>query len=127
MEDHLKNKGRLQKEWENLCRYEPDPGATVAASDPQNESLNRPSAPLPFDHSRVVLNHLANPEGINYINASSIVRVNCFFPASFTIESLVYRPITIPGHQPILPPRVRCPPRWLISGRWFGNRAQSSS
>lgn len=72
MEDHLRNKGRLQREWEALCRYEAEPSARDAALQPQCSTLNRPNAPLPFDHSRVVLNHLANAEGLDYINASTI-------------------------------------------------------
>ncbi|XP_014103161.2 receptor-type tyrosine-protein phosphatase N2 isoform X1 [Bactrocera oleae] len=72
MEDHLRNKGRLQREWEALCRYEAEPSARDAAQQPQCANLNRPSAPLPYDHSRVVLNHLANAEGLDYINASTI-------------------------------------------------------
>ncbi|XP_063699228.1 receptor-type tyrosine-protein phosphatase N2 [Culicoides brevitarsis] len=72
MEDHLRNKGRLQREWEALCRYEAEPGARDAALQPECNNLNRQTAPLPFDHSRVVLNHLANAEGMDYINASTI-------------------------------------------------------
>ncbi|XP_054744529.1 receptor-type tyrosine-protein phosphatase-like N, partial [Anastrepha obliqua] len=72
MEDHLRNKGRLQREWEALCRYEAEPSARDAAQQPQCANLNRPGAPLPYDHSRVVLNHLANAEGLDYINASTI-------------------------------------------------------
>uniref|UniRef100_A0A1I8N2X5 Protein-tyrosine phosphatase n=1 Tax=Musca domestica TaxID=7370 RepID=A0A1I8N2X5_MUSDO len=72
MEDHLRNKGRLQREWEALCRYEAEPSARDAALQPQCANLNRPGAPLPYDHSRVVLNHLANAEGLDYINASTI-------------------------------------------------------
>lgn len=73
MEDHLRNKGRLQREWEALCRYEAEPNSRDAASQPQCANLNRPGAPLPYDHSRVVLNHLANAEGLDYVNASTIV------------------------------------------------------
>ena len=73
MEDHLRNKGRLQREWEALCRYEAEPNAREAALQPECSSFNRIGAPLPFDHSRVVLNHLANAEGMDYINASTIV------------------------------------------------------
>lgn len=72
MEDHLRNKGRLQREWEALCRYEAEPNARDAALQSQCAPLNRPGAPLPYDHSRVVLNHLANAEGMDYINASTI-------------------------------------------------------
>lgn len=73
MEDHLRNKGRLQREWEALCRYEAEPNAREAAVQPEVSTFNRIGAPLPFDHSRVVLNHLANAEGMDYINASTIV------------------------------------------------------
>lgn len=73
MEDHLRNKGRLQREWEALCRYEAEPNAREAAMQPECSTFNRIGAPLPFDHSRVVLNHLANAEGMDYINASTIV------------------------------------------------------
>lgn len=73
MEDHLRNKGRLQREWEALCRYEAEPNSKDAALQPECNSFNRPGAPLPYDHSRVVLNHLANAEGMDYINASTIV------------------------------------------------------
>lgn len=76
MEDHLKNKGRLQREWEALCRYEAEPSSREAAMQPQCEPLNRQTAPLPYDHSRVVVNHLANTEGLDYINASTIVSVS---------------------------------------------------
>ncbi|XP_055304696.1 uncharacterized protein LOC129569644 [Sitodiplosis mosellana] len=72
MEDHLRNKGRLQREWEVLCRYEAEPSARDAALQSQCAQLNRPDAPLPYDHSRVVLNHLVNAEGLDYINASTI-------------------------------------------------------
>lgn len=74
MEDHLRNKGRLQREWEALCRYEAEPNSRDAALQDSAEKMNRDGAPLPFDHSRVVLNHLANAEGSDYINASTIVR-----------------------------------------------------
>lgn len=73
MEDHLRNKGRLQREWQALEQYEAEPGAREAALQPECSTLNRIGAPLPFDHSRVVLNHLANAEGMDYINASTIV------------------------------------------------------
>lgn len=64
MEDHLRNKGRLQREWDVLCRYEAEPSAREAALQSQCAQLNRPDAPLPYDHSRVVLNHLINAEGL---------------------------------------------------------------
>lgn len=67
MESHLKNKGRLQREWEALQRYEAEPNSYSTAIQPQCEPLNRVTAPLPYDHSRVVINHLANAEGLDYV------------------------------------------------------------
>ena len=75
MEDHLRNKGRLQREWEALCRYEAEPNSRDAAMQDTSEKLNRDGAPLPYDHSRVVLNHLNNADGVDYINASTIVSI----------------------------------------------------
>lgn len=49
MEDHLKNKGRLQREWDVLCRYEAEPSARDAALQAQCAQLNRQSSPLPVN------------------------------------------------------------------------------
>lgn len=72
MEDYLKNKDRLAKEWEALCAYEVDPCSTTAATLAQNMNKNRFTDVLPFDHSRVILNDLANDNRSDYINASTI-------------------------------------------------------
>ncbi|GIY52398.1 receptor-type tyrosine-protein phosphatase N2 [Caerostris extrusa] len=72
MEDHLKNKDRLDREWEALCAYEAELCATSAATQPQNIKKNRYTDVLPYDHSRVILNELTNVSGSDYINASSI-------------------------------------------------------
>lgn len=85
MEDHLRNKGRLQREWEALCRYEAEPNSREAGLQEQSEKLNRDGAPLPFDHSRVVLNHLANAEGLDYINASTIVSILSMYKYVFKL------------------------------------------
>ncbi|XP_052130720.1 receptor-type tyrosine-protein phosphatase N2 isoform X3 [Frankliniella occidentalis] len=73
MEDHLKNKDRLEQEWQGLCAYEAEPCETTVAEKPENQKKNRyyPHV-LPYDHSRVVLNELANATGSDYINASTI-------------------------------------------------------
>lgn len=73
MEDHLKNRDRLDREWEALCAYEADPCTTNAASLPQVAKKNRYPDVLPYDHSRVILNDLANINGSDYINANTIV------------------------------------------------------
>lgn len=72
MEDHLKNKDRLDQEWAALCAYEADPSSTEIAESEANVKQNRPGAALPYDHSRVVLNDLANANNSDYINASTI-------------------------------------------------------
>ncbi|CAG0900506.1 unnamed protein product [Cyprideis torosa] len=73
MEDHLKNKDRLDLEWKALCAYEAEPCATDVAEDPQNNSKNRYPECIPYDHSRILLNESTNLTGSNYINASSIM------------------------------------------------------
>ncbi|XP_072765719.1 receptor-type tyrosine-protein phosphatase-like N isoform X1 [Anoplolepis gracilipes] len=72
MEDHLKNKDRLDQEWAALCVYEADPSSTEIAESEANIQQNRSGAALPYDHSRVVLNDLANANNSDYINASTI-------------------------------------------------------
>ncbi|XP_068629547.1 receptor-type tyrosine-protein phosphatase N2 isoform X5 [Battus philenor] len=72
MEDHLRNKDRLEQEWRALCAYEAEPCATVAALKAENTGKNRYADVLPYDHSRVTLNTLTNHLGSDYINASTI-------------------------------------------------------
>ncbi|XP_059482506.1 receptor-type tyrosine-protein phosphatase-like N isoform X2 [Neocloeon triangulifer] len=72
MEDHLHNKGRLDQEWAALCAYEAEPNETTVATKQENKARNRYENALPYDHARVVLNELANANGSDYINASSI-------------------------------------------------------
>ncbi|XP_035734496.1 receptor-type tyrosine-protein phosphatase-like ida-1 isoform X3 [Vespa mandarinia] len=70
MEDHLKNKDRLDQEWAALCSY----GSTSndVVENNTNSKYNRPNAPLPYNHSRIVLNELTNANNSDYINASTI-------------------------------------------------------
>ncbi|XP_063378285.1 receptor-type tyrosine-protein phosphatase N2 isoform X1 [Cydia fagiglandana] len=72
MEDHLRNKDRLEQEWRALCAYEAEPCATNAAMKEENTGKNRYADVLPYDHSRVTLNKLSNHLGSDYINASTI-------------------------------------------------------
>ncbi|GJQ80345.1 hypothetical protein Trydic_g12218 [Trypoxylus dichotomus] len=72
MEDHLKNKDRLDQEWVALCAYIAEPCETSIALKKENVNKNRCKTVLPYDHSRVVLNELSNATGSDYINASSI-------------------------------------------------------
>ncbi|KAM7380662.1 hypothetical protein PAMP_003940 [Pampus punctatissimus] len=72
MEDHLRNKDRLQKEWEALCSYQADPSSVAVAQVPSNMDKNRHAESLPYDHSRVKLKTEINPNKQDYINASII-------------------------------------------------------
>ncbi|XP_057708831.1 receptor-type tyrosine-protein phosphatase-like N isoform X2 [Corythoichthys intestinalis] len=72
MEDHLRNKDRLQKEWEALCSYQADPCSVAAAQTPSNMAKNRQAESLPYDHSRVKLKRELNHRKQDYINASFI-------------------------------------------------------
>ncbi|CAB3255378.1 unnamed protein product [Arctia plantaginis] len=72
MEDHLRNKDRLEQEWRALCAYEAEPCAATAATKADNTGKNRYSEVLPYDHSRVTLNTLSNHLGSDFINASTI-------------------------------------------------------
>ncbi|XP_074551620.1 protein tyrosine phosphatase receptor type Na isoform X2 [Halichoeres trimaculatus] len=102
MEDHLRNKDRLQKEWEALCSYQADPCSVAVAQTPNNMDKNRHAESLPCkfaqletlnsennvvvffnallllcfytdDHTRVKLKSEVNPNKQDYINASIIV------------------------------------------------------
>lgn len=73
MEDHLKKKDRLDREWEALCAYEADPCSSSTASQKKNANKNRFPTVLPYDHSRVILNDFSNLSNSDYINANAIV------------------------------------------------------
>uniref|UniRef100_A0A8C8DRN4 Protein tyrosine phosphatase receptor type Na n=1 Tax=Oryzias sinensis TaxID=183150 RepID=A0A8C8DRN4_9TELE len=72
MEDHLRNKDRLQKEWEALCSYQAEPCSVAVAQTLNNIEKNRHAVALPYDHSRVKLKTEVNPNKQDYINASFI-------------------------------------------------------
>ena len=73
MEDHLKNKQRLEQEWVGLCGYEAEPNSTAVAFKAENKKKNRYPDKLPYDHNRVILNALVNATNSDYINASTVV------------------------------------------------------
>uniref|UniRef100_A0A8D3BYI2 Receptor-type tyrosine-protein phosphatase N2-like n=1 Tax=Scophthalmus maximus TaxID=52904 RepID=A0A8D3BYI2_SCOMX len=73
MEDHLKNKDRLEKEWEALCAYQAEPnGCTVGLKD-GNAKKNRSAAVVAYDHSRITLKVENSQGNSDYINASPIM------------------------------------------------------
>lgn len=82
MEDHLKNKDRLDQEWSAVCAYEPEPSSIAIASNKKNSDRNRPGSAPTYDHSRVILNDLTNENNSDYINASTIVSINIFLKKS---------------------------------------------
>ncbi|XP_065522862.1 receptor-type tyrosine-protein phosphatase N2 isoform X1 [Lathamus discolor] len=73
MEDHLKNKNRLEKEWEALCAYQAEPNATTVAEQEENIQKNRSRAVVPYDHSRICLKSESSHDNSDYINASPIM------------------------------------------------------
>ncbi|XP_039266484.2 receptor-type tyrosine-protein phosphatase N2-like [Styela clava] len=89
MEDHLNNKDRLDKEWEDICGYEADSTTTTIAITPQNSRKNRSLVALPYDNNRIKLNSKNNHLQSDYINASSI------------IDNDPRRPLYIAGQGPL--------------------------
>uniref|UniRef100_A0A8C9W8K5 Protein tyrosine phosphatase receptor type N2 n=1 Tax=Scleropages formosus TaxID=113540 RepID=A0A8C9W8K5_SCLFO len=73
MEDHLKNKNRLEKEWEALCAYQAEPNACTVGLRDGNSKKNRSSAVVAYDHSRITLKVENNQGNSDYINASPIM------------------------------------------------------
>ncbi|KAF4798869.1 receptor-type tyrosine-protein phosphatase N2-like protein [Turdus rufiventris] len=73
MEDHLKNKNRLEKEWEALCAYQAEPNDSSVAQQEENAQKNRSQAVVPYDHSRICLKGESSHENSDYINASPIM------------------------------------------------------
>ncbi|XP_065739707.1 receptor-type tyrosine-protein phosphatase N2 [Phocoena phocoena] len=73
MEDHLKNKNRLEKEWEALCAYQAEPDSSLVAQREENVTKNRCPAVLTYDHSRIRLKSENSHGSSDYINASPIM------------------------------------------------------
>ncbi|XP_075407016.1 receptor-type tyrosine-protein phosphatase N2 [Tenrec ecaudatus] len=73
MEDHLKNKNRLEKEWEALCAYQAEPNSSLVAQTEENLQKNRCLAVLTYDHSRILLKPENSHSNSDYINASPIL------------------------------------------------------
>uniref|UniRef100_W5KPX0 Protein tyrosine phosphatase receptor type N2 n=1 Tax=Astyanax mexicanus TaxID=7994 RepID=W5KPX0_ASTMX len=73
MEDHLKNKNRLEKEWEALCAYQAEPNTCSTGQRDSNAKKNRVSTVIPYDHSRICLKVENSQGNSDYINASPIM------------------------------------------------------
>ncbi|CAJ1072988.1 receptor-type tyrosine-protein phosphatase N2-like [Xyrichtys novacula] len=73
MEDHLKNKDRLEKEWEALCAYQAEPNASTIGLKDGNAKKNRSTAVVAYDHSRITLKVENSQGNSDYINASPMM------------------------------------------------------
>lgn len=61
MEDHLKNKDRLEKEWEALCAYQAEPNTCSVGQRDCNAKKNRTTTVIPCEHKpSVPVRHLFN-------------------------------------------------------------------
>ncbi|XP_057655924.1 receptor-type tyrosine-protein phosphatase N2 [Diorhabda carinulata] len=94
MEDHLKNKDRLEQEWVALCAYIAEPCEMTVATKKDNKEKNRYQEVVPYDHARVVLNELTNANASDYINASSITDHDPRNPAYIATQGPL--PLTAP-------------------------------
>ncbi|KAM4604706.1 receptor-type tyrosine-protein phosphatase N2-like [Polymixia lowei] len=73
MEDHLKNKDRLEKEWEALCAYQAEPNTSTVGLRDGNARKNRSTTVVAYDHSRITLKVDNSQGNSDYINASPIM------------------------------------------------------
>ncbi|XP_012582418.1 PREDICTED: receptor-type tyrosine-protein phosphatase-like N isoform X2 [Condylura cristata] len=81
MEDHLRNRDRLAKEWQALCAYQAEPNTCAAAQGEGNLKKNRHPDFLPYDHARIKLKVESSPSRSDYINASPIIEHDPRMPA----------------------------------------------
>ncbi|XP_075386434.1 receptor-type tyrosine-protein phosphatase-like N isoform X2 [Tenrec ecaudatus] len=81
MEDHLRNRDRLAKEWQALCAYQAEPNTCTTAQEEGNIKKNRHPDFLPYDHARIKLKVESGPSRSDYINASPIIEHDPRMPA----------------------------------------------
>ncbi|XP_060049828.1 receptor-type tyrosine-protein phosphatase-like N isoform X2 [Erinaceus europaeus] len=81
MEDHLRNRDRLAKEWQALCAYQAEPNACATGQGEGNAKKNRHPDFLPYDHARFKLKVESSPSRSDYINASPIIEHDPRMPA----------------------------------------------
>ncbi|XP_056390251.1 receptor-type tyrosine-protein phosphatase-like N isoform X2 [Hyla sarda] len=81
MEDHLRNRDRLAKEWQALCAYQAEPNACSIAKNDTNLKKNRNVDFVPYDHARIKLRSDNNTSRSDYINASPIIEHDPRMPA----------------------------------------------
>ncbi|KAM6332866.1 receptor-type tyrosine-protein phosphatase-like N [Podargus strigoides] len=81
MEDHLRNRDRLAKEWQALCAYQAEPSICSIAQSEANLKKNRNPDYVPYDHVRIKLKAETNPSRSDFINASPIIEHDPRMPA----------------------------------------------
>ncbi|NWI69566.1 PTPRN protein, partial [Todus mexicanus] len=81
MEDHLRNRDRLAKEWQALCAYQAEPSVCSIAQSETNLKKNRNPDYVPYDHVRIKLKAESNPSRSDFINASPIIEHDPRMPA----------------------------------------------
>ncbi|NWT14630.1 PTPRN protein, partial [Vireo altiloquus] len=81
MEDHLRNRDRLAKEWQALCAYQAEPSICSIAQNEANLKKNRNPDCVPYDHVRIKLKAESNPSRSDFINASPIIEHDPRMPA----------------------------------------------
>ncbi|NXD30731.1 PTPRN protein, partial [Spelaeornis formosus] len=81
MEDHLRNRDRLAKEWQALCAYQAEPSICSIAQCEANLKKNRNPDYVPYDHVRIKLKAENNPSRSDFINASPIIEHDPRMPA----------------------------------------------
>ncbi|NXS63266.1 PTPRN protein, partial [Brachypteracias leptosomus] len=81
MEDHLRNRDRLAKEWQALCAYQAEPSVCSIAQSEANLKKNRHPDYVPYDHVRIKLKAESNPFRSDFINASPIIEHDPRMPA----------------------------------------------
>uniref|UniRef100_A0A8C0FR12 Protein tyrosine phosphatase receptor type N n=1 Tax=Bubo bubo TaxID=30461 RepID=A0A8C0FR12_BUBBB len=81
MEDHLRNRDRLAKEWQALCAYQAEPSICSVAQSETNLKKNRNPDYVPYDHVRIKLKAESNPSRSDFINASPIIEHDPRMPA----------------------------------------------
>ncbi|XP_077176913.1 receptor-type tyrosine-protein phosphatase-like N isoform X3 [Paroedura picta] len=81
MEDHLRNRDRLAKEWQALCAYQAEPNSCDVAQHEANIKKNRNPEYVPYDHARIKLKAESNPSRSDFINASPIIDHDPRMPA----------------------------------------------
>ncbi|CAN0145705.1 unnamed protein product [Bubo scandiacus] len=64
MEDHLRNRDRLAREWQALCAYQAEPSVCSVAQSETNLKKNRNPDYVPYDHVRIKLKAESNPPAV---------------------------------------------------------------